>query len=99
MKIHAIRCVCALLLAALGAGLAWGAPKTFFANDFGAIGDGKQLETVALQKAIDKAAKVGGTVSVKPGTYLTGSLFLNSGVTLDLTEAATLIGSQKLEDY
>jgi polygalacturonase len=99
MKTHAIRCVCALLLAAFGVSAAWCAPKTFLANDFGAFGDGKQLETVALQKAIDKAAKVGGTVSVKPGTYLTGSLFLKSGVTLDLPEGATLIGSQKLEDY
>jgi hypothetical protein len=69
------------------------------ANDFGAIGDGKQLETVAMQKAIDLAAKVGGTVTLKPGTYLTGSLFLKSGVTLDLPEGVTLIGSEKLEDY
>jgi polygalacturonase len=99
MKIHINRGACALLLAALSADSAWCAPKTFLANDFGAIGDGKQLETVALQKAIDKSAKIGGTVSVKPGTYLTGSLFLKSGVTLDLPEGATLIGSQKLEDY
>jgi polygalacturonase len=99
MKIHINRGACALLLATLSVSAAWCAPKTFLANDFGAIGDGKQLETVALQKAIDKAAKVGGTVSVKPGTYLTGSLFLKSGVTLDLPEGATLIGSQKLEDY
>ena len=99
MKIHANRGACALLLAALGASAGWCGPKTFLGNDFGAIGDGKQLETVALQKAIDKAAKVGGTVTVKPGTYLTGSLFLKSGVTLDLPEGATLIGSEKLEDY
>jgi polygalacturonase len=99
MKTHAIRCVCALLLATLSVSTAWCAPKTFLANDFGAKGDGSQLDTAALQKAIDKAAKVHGTVSVKPGTYLTGSLFLKSGVTLDLPEGATLIGSQKLEDY
>jgi polygalacturonase len=99
MNIYANRGACALLLAALSVSAAWCAPKTFLANDFGAIGDGKQLETAALQKAIDKAAKVGGTVSVKPGTYLTGSLFLKSGVTLDLPEGAILIGSEKLEDY
>jgi polygalacturonase len=99
MKTHANRGACALLLAALSTGSAWCGPRTFWANDFGAIGDGKQLETVALQIAIDLAAKVGGTVTVKPGTYLTGSLFLKSGVTLDLPEGATLIGSEKLEDY
>ncbi len=38
-------------------------------------------------------------VRFKPGTYLTGSLFLKSGTTLDLEEGVTLIGSQKLSDY
>jgi polygalacturonase len=99
MKTYANRGACALLLAALSVSAAWCAPKTFLANDFGAIGDGKQLETAAMQKAIDKAAKVHGTVTVNPGTYLTGSLFLKSGVTLDLPEGTTLIGSEKLEDY
>jgi polygalacturonase len=99
MKIPANRGACALLLAALSVSTAWCGPKTFLANDFGAKGDGSQLETAALQQAIDKAAEVGGTVSVKPGTYLTGSIFLKSGVTLDLPEGATLIGSEKLEDY
>jgi polygalacturonase len=99
MKILANRGAGALLLAALAVSAAWCGPKTFLANDFGAKGDGSSLDTAAIQKAIDKAAKVHGTVSVKPGTYLTGSLFLKSGVTLDLPEGATLIGSQKLEDY
>jgi hypothetical protein len=34
-----------------------------------------------------------------PGIYLIGSLFLKSGVTLDVPEGTTLIGSEKLEDY
>ncbi|MGD0680978.1 MAG: glycosyl hydrolase family 28 protein [Terracidiphilus sp.] len=99
MKTHINRGACALLLAALTVSTAWCESKIFLANDFGAKGDGKQLETAALQKAIDKAAEVGGTITVKPGTYLTGSLFLKSGVTLELPEGATLLGSQKLEDY
>jgi polygalacturonase len=99
MKTRANRGACALLLAVFGVSTAWCGPKTFLANDFGAKGDGSQLDTVAIQKAVDKAAKKGGTVTVKPGTYLTGSLFLKSGVTLDLPEGVTLIGSQKLQDY
>jgi len=75
------------------------APKTFVANNYGATGDGTTLDTAAIQKAIDAAAKAGGTATLKPGTYLTGSLFLKSGVTLDVPEGVTLIGSEKLEDY
>jgi polygalacturonase len=75
------------------------APKTFVANDYGAAPSTTVLNTVAIQKAIDAAAKSGGTVTLKPGTYLTGSIFLKSGTTLDLPEGVTLIGSQHLADY
>jgi len=89
----------AFLLVMFCAGAAQAAPKVLLANNYGAQGDGKTLNTLSLQKAIDAAAKAGGTVSMKPGIYLTGSIFLKSGVTLDLPEGATLIGSQKLADY
>jgi polygalacturonase len=89
----------AALFAVLGASAAYSAPKTFVANDYGARGDGKSLDTASIQKAIDAAAEVGGTVTLKPGIYLTGSLFFKSGVTLDLPEGATLVGSERLEDY
>jgi polygalacturonase len=75
------------------------AQKIFSANDYGAKPDSTTLNTTTIQKAIDAAAKESGTVTLKPGTYLTGSLFLKSGVTLNLPEGVTLIGSQKLEDY
>jgi polygalacturonase len=87
------------LLSLLAAGAACAAPKTIVANDYGARGDGTTLNTASIQKAIDAAAAVGGTITLNPGTYLTGSLFLKSGVTLDVPEGATLIGSEKLVDY
>ncbi len=75
------------------------APKIFFPTDFGAKPDGTTLDTTAIQRAIDAAARSHGTVSFKPGTYLTGSIFLKSGVTMDVPEGVTLIGSDKLADY
>ena len=69
------------LLLALTAVYAHAAPKTFFANDYGAKGDGTTLDTDAIQNAIEAAAAQKATVSFKPGTYLTGSLFLKSNTT------------------
>lgn len=99
MKVMMRGCLSLMVLISLCMGTAFSAPKRFVANDYGAIGDGKSLETAALQRAIDAASTVGGTITMKPGTYLTGSLFLKSGVTLDLPEGSTLIGSEKIEDY
>ena len=73
--------------------------KIFSANSYGAKPDGTTLNSAFIQKAIDAAAPVHGTVTFAPGTYLTGSLFLKSGVTFEVPEGVTLIGSQHLEDY
>ncbi len=67
---------------------------------FGAVGDGETPATCALQEAIDAChAAGGGTVLVPPGTYLTGTLYLKSFVTLHLSPGATLLGSSRREDY
>src|ERR1700733_197573 len=87
---------CALVLTAC---TAHAAAKSFLANDYGAKGDGSTLDTVSIQKTIDAAAKSGGTVTLKPGNYLTGSLFLKSGITFEIGDGVTLTGSQKLDDY
>jgi polygalacturonase len=75
------------------------AKATFAAAKYGAVGDGKTLNTQAIQKAIDAAAKKGGVVTLAPGQYLTGSLFLKKGVELHLDKGVTLLGSQNLKDY
>ncbi|MDP9040186.1 MAG: glycosyl hydrolase family 28 protein [Acidobacteriota bacterium] len=72
---------------------------TLYANDTGAKGDGTTLNTVAIQRAIDTAAPRHDTVSFKPGTYLTGALFLKSGVTFEIPEGVSLTGAQDLADF
>jgi polygalacturonase len=88
-----------ILLLTLATASAHAESPILSANRYGAKPDGTTLNTIAIQKAIDAAAKSHGTVTFFPGTYLTGSLFLKSGVTLQVPEGATLIGSQKLVDY
>ena len=95
----ALRTLLLTVSLSLLAPLAHAASRTVLTVDCGATCDGTTLQTVAIQKAIDTAAPKGGTVTFKPGTYLIGSLFLKSGVTLDVPEGVTLIGSEHAEDY
>lgn len=60
----------------------------------------EELQTSVLQSAIDNAAATGGgTVHVRPGTYLIGTLFLRSHVTLHLDNGCMLKGSPRIGDY
>jgi polygalacturonase len=69
-------------------------------RELGAVGDGKTLATGAIQKGIDQcAAAGGGTVCLPPGKWLSGTIVLRNGVTLQLDEGATLLGSADLKDY
>ncbi|KQV82612.1 exo-poly-alpha-D-galacturonosidase [Massilia sp. Root351] len=69
------------------------------AETFGARGDGVSNDTAALQKAIDAAAARKATLVLKPGTYLTGSLFLKSGMALRLDKGVKLAGAQGIKAY
>lgn len=72
----------------------------FNARVFGAAGDGKTMDTKAIQAAIDAANQAGeGIVTFPPGTYLCGTLRLKSKVNLHLEADATLLGSTSRSDY
>lgn len=74
--------------------------KTWTITDFGAVADGKTLNTVAIQKAVDKCAKTGGgQVIVPAGTFLCGTIELKNHVELHLEKGATLLGSKNNDDY
>ena len=69
-------------------------------SDFGAIGDGKTLNTKSIQSAIDHCAETGGgTLVVPKGEFLSGALFLKPGVNLQLAEGAVLRASADIEDF
>jgi polygalacturonase len=77
-----------------------GAGLVFDVRRFGADHTGKTPSTRAIQKAIDAcAAARGGTVVIPPGHYLTGALFLCSNLHLAFAPGATLLASQRFDDY
>ena len=67
---------------------------------YGAVGDGLAKDTAALQRAIDDCATgEGGVAVLSKGTFLSGTLFLRSNVTLRIAKGATLLGSRDDADY
>ena len=80
-----------------------GAEKTasFSVKDFGAKGDGKTLDTKAIQKALDKCAEAGGgLVKIPSGNYLSGAIFIKSNSTLCIVDGDVLTGSsEETRDY
>ena len=70
-------------------------PGTVFdVRDFGAVGDGKTVDTASINQAIAAAASVGGgTVLLPPGTYASYSIRLRSRITLLLAKGATLVAA------
>jgi polygalacturonase len=69
-------------------------------RDHGAAGDGKTLDTDAVQRAIDAASGAGGgTVLFPPGEYRCGTLHLRSHTTVWIGPGATLLASADHHDF
>jgi polygalacturonase len=65
-----------------------------------AVSDTGKVVTAAIQAAIDECAKKGGgIVTFAPGVYVSGSIFLKSGVNLQINKGVLLLGSQNFDDY
>ena len=75
------------------------AAADFDVKSYGATGDGKTLDTVAINKAIDAAAAAGGgTVEFPAGNYLSISIHLKSHVALHLGMGATIVAAEPPAD-
>ena len=72
----------------------------YIITEYGAIADGKTLNTNAIQKAIDECANNGGgTVEFPAGNYLTGTIIMKDNVVLNLQAGCKILGSKNIEDF
>jgi len=72
----------------------------FCVNDFGAVGNGVNKDTYAINKTIEKCAEQnGGTVFIPAGRYLTGSIYLKNNINLHLDRGAVILASEDEQDY
>lgn len=66
----------------------------FNVRDYGAKGDGKTLDSPAIDKAIEACVKQGGGKVVLPaGTYLSGSIHMKSNVELHLQSGCVILAA------
>jgi Glycosyl hydrolases family 28/Bacterial TSP3 repeat len=78
-----------------------GAPPSpvFDVHDYGAVGDGSTNDTVAIQNAINACTGTGGSVYLSNGTFLTGTLYLQSNMTFFIDTSANLKASTNGDDF
>ena len=100
MRFSSLRFRHSLVLLLLGAGLAGCSTlaqptaRTYDVRAYGATGDGKALDTEAINQAIDAAAAAGGgMVWFSAGTYASYSIHLKSNVALYLDHGATILAA------
>lgn len=66
---------------------------------FGAVGDGKTIDSPAINRAIDEAANAGGgTVLFPAGTYACFSIRLKSNIAIFLEQGATILAADTPSD-
>ncbi|MCD8173269.1 MAG: DUF4450 domain-containing protein [Alistipes sp.] len=72
----------------------------FYAEDFGAVGDGTTMNTAAIQAALDACRDAGGgVVTFRGGRFVTGSVYIHDGIYFNIPQGTTLLGSEDLADY
>lgn len=75
-------------------------PKRYLITSYGAVADGKTLNTTSMQKTIDACAAQGGGIVVVPkGVFVSGAIFLKQGVALFIEKEGILKGAVNYADY
>ncbi len=76
------------------------AESIFNVRDYGAMGDGTTIDTMAVQKALDECGSAGGgTVLLPPGTYLCQPLEIRTKTTLRIEKDAMLKATDDPADF
>jgi len=71
--------------------------EIFNIRSFGAVGDGKNIDAPAINRAIDAASAAGGgTVSFPAGSYLCYSIHLKSKVSLYIGPGAVIVAAEPI---
>ena len=89
-------------LLALAVALPGAAPASgvFNVRDYGATGDGTNLDTAAIQKALNACGKAeGGTVELPAGTYLSKPLTLRDNTVFQVDAGAKLQATDDPADF
>ena len=74
--------------------------KEYLASYFGIKSNGMIDNTTSIQKAIDFIAEQGGgTLTFSVGRYVTGAVYLKSGVNIRLDAASDIIGTDSIYGY
>jgi polygalacturonase len=79
----------------------WTVPsKIYRVEDFGAVADGKTVNTKSINKAIEACSNAGGGVVLfTHGDYVTGTIDFKSGVMIEVAADSRILGSTNIADY
>ena len=76
------------------------AENAYNVRDYGATGDGRTLDSPAINRAIEECASHGGgTVTLTAGHYLSGSIRMKSNVCLNIEAGATIVAISERTAY
>lgn len=74
--------------------------NVFNVKEYGATGNGKKLDTPAINKLIEEVAlKGGGTIYFPAGTYLSVSIHLKNNIALYLDQGAVILAADPKNGY